>query len=150
MSAPVTPAPVASAIPAMMASAIHVTHQRRRPRLLHLRSMGAKGRGAGGGGDEGQGKAEKRGGERARQQGFHGSLRCAMPDLRQTGVAPINGAETEQFRFSRHQVELRMSDQQPPPDDTDPAQIWGRRIGRALGWLAAGALLINLFTHWLF
>ena len=43
-----------------------------------------------------------------------------------------------------------MTDQQPPPDDADPAQIWGHRIGRALGWLAAGALLINLFTHWLF
>jgi hypothetical protein len=43
-----------------------------------------------------------------------------------------------------------MTDQHPPPDDTDPAQIWGRRIGRALGWVAAAALLINLFTHWLF
>ena len=62
----------------------------------------------------------------------------------------INGAQTEQFRFWRHRVELRMTDQPPPPDDADPAQIWGRRIGRALGWLAAGALLINLFTHWLF
>ena len=134
----------------MMASAIHVAHQRRRSRLLHLRSIGAKGRGAGGGGDEGQGEADKRGGERARQQRFHGSLRCATPDLRQTGVAPINGAETEQFRFSHHRVELGMTNQQPPPDDTDPAQIWGRRIGRALGWLAAGALLVNLFTHWLF
>ena len=68
----------------------------------------------------------------------------------QTWAIPINGAQTEQFRFWRHRVELRMTDQQPPPDDADPAQIWGRRIGRALGWLAAGALLINLFTHWLF
>ena len=43
-----------------------------------------------------------------------------------------------------------MRDQQLPPDHADPAQIWGRRIGRALGALAAGALLVNLFTHWLF
>jgi hypothetical protein len=37
-----------------------------------------------------------------------------------------------------------------PADESDPAQVWGARIGRALGWLAAGALLVNLFTHWLF
>ncbi len=37
-----------------------------------------------------------------------------------------------------------------PPDEGDPAQVWGARVGRALGWLAAGALLVNLFTHWLF
>jgi hypothetical protein len=66
-------------------------------------------------------------------------------------VAHLNGAETKQFRIRRHGVGCGMSDPQPPPDDeTDPAQIWGRRIGRALGWLAAAALLVNLFTHWLF
>jgi hypothetical protein len=43
-----------------------------------------------------------------------------------------------------------MTDRQPPPEGTDPAEIWGRRIGRALGALAAVALLVNLFTHWLF
>ena len=48
------------------------------------------------------------------------------------------------------EVKQAMSDQHPPPDETDPAQIWGRRIGRALGWMAAAALLVNLFTHWLF
>jgi len=150
MPAPVTPAPVTPVIPAMMASAIHVTHRSPRRRLLRPRSIGANRRGAGGGRREAEGEADKRSGERAHQQGFHDSLRRATPDLRQTGVAPINGARTEQFRFSHHRIELRMSDPQPPPDDTDPAQIWGRRIGRALGWLAAGALLINLFTHWLF
>ena len=134
----------------MMVPAIHVPHQLDRCRGLHLRSIGAKRRGAGGGRREAQGEADKRGGEHARQQGFHGSLHCATPDLRQTGVAQINGAETEQFRFFKDAIGLAMSDQQPPPDDADPAQIWGRRIGRALGWLAAGALLVNLFTHWLF
>ena len=133
-----------------MASAIHVAHHGHGAPSLDARSLGAKGRGAGGGGGEGQGEAEKRGGERAHQQGFHGSLHSATLDLRQTGVASINGARTEQFRFLEDAIRLAMSDQQPPPDETDPAQIWGRRVGRALGWLAAGALLINLFTHWLF
>ena len=70
--------------------------------------------------------------------------------MRQIWVAHLNGAETKQFRNRRHGVDCGMSDHQPPPDETDPAQIWGRRIGRALGWLAAAALLVNLFTHWLF
>ena len=65
-------------------------------------------------------------------------------------MAKFNAALTQQFLFARHRLEWRMSDHQPPPDDTDPAQIWGRRIGRALGVLAAIALLANLFTHWLF
>ena len=43
-----------------------------------------------------------------------------------------------------------MSDPQPPSDETDPAQLWGRRVGRALGVLAALVLFVNLFTHWLF
>jgi hypothetical protein len=43
-----------------------------------------------------------------------------------------------------------MTDHEPPPEDQDPAQVWGARIGRALGWLAAAALLVNLLTHWLF
>ena len=134
----------------MMAPAVHVAHHGHRPPGLDARSLRTKGRGAGGGGGEAQGQAKKRGGERAHHQGFHGTLHCATLDLRQTGVAHINVARTEQFRFLTDAIELAMSDQQPPPDDTDPAQIWGRRIGRALGWLAAGALLINLFTHWLF
>jgi hypothetical protein len=50
--------------------------------------------------------------------------------------------------------EAIMSEPSPPtetpPDEGDPAQVWGARVGRALGWLAAGALLVNLFTHWLF
>ena len=144
-------APVASPVPAMVASAIDVTHQRHRPPSLDARGLGAKGRGARGGGRQAQGEAEERGGERAHQQGFHGSLHCATPDLRQTGVALVNGAQTQQFPIPRHGVGCGMTDQRlPPDDDTDPAQIWGRRIGRALGWLAAGALMVNLFTHWLF
>ena len=134
----------------MMAPAIHVARHGHRPPSLHARGFGAMGRGAGGGRRKGQGEADKRGCERARQQGFHGSLHCATLDLRQTIVALVNGAGTEQFRFLKDAIGLAMTDQQPPPEENDPAQIWGRRIGRALGWLAAVALLINLFTHWLF
>jgi hypothetical protein len=32
----------------------------------------------------------------------------------------------------------------------DRVEIWGRRIGRALGVVAAVLLAINLFTHWFF
>jgi len=72
------------------------------------------------------------------------------PGLRQTGVALHNGPQTGQFRFLGDATGVNMTDRQPPPEETDPAQIWGRRIGRALGALAAVALLVNLFTHWLF
>ena len=133
-----------------MAPTIHMPHHAHRPPSLDARGLSAQGRGACGWGGEAQGEADKRGGERAHQQSFHGTLHSATLDLRQTGVASINGARTEQFRFLKDAIRLAMSDQQPPPDETDPAQIWGRRVGRALGWLAAGALLINLFTHWLF
>ncbi|MBV9636607.1 MAG: hypothetical protein JOZ40_18460, partial [Methylobacteriaceae bacterium] len=32
----------------------------------------------------------------------------------------------------------------------DPIEAWGRRVGRALGLLAAILLAVNLFTHFLF
>jgi hypothetical protein len=34
---------------------------------------------------------------------------------------------------------------QAPVDSDDPAELWGRRIGRALGWLAAAFLLYQLY-----
>ena len=32
-----------------------------------------------------------------------------------------------------------------PFDSTDAAELWGRRIGRTLGWLAAAFLLYQLY-----
>lgn len=32
-----------------------------------------------------------------------------------------------------------------PIDATDAAEVWGRRIGRTLGWLAAALLLYQLY-----
>ncbi len=32
----------------------------------------------------------------------------------------------------------------------DSTEVWGRRVGRTLGVIAAIALFINLFTHWWF
>lgn len=32
-----------------------------------------------------------------------------------------------------------------PVDSTDSAELWGRRIGRTLGWLAAAFLLYQLY-----
>jgi hypothetical protein len=87
----------------MMAPATYVARQRGGSGHLRLHSIGARRRGACSGDGEGQGEADKRGGERAHQQGldagFHGFLHCARSDLRQTRVTPINGARTEQFRF---------------------------------------------------
>lgn len=36
----------------------------------------------------------------------------------------------------------------PSDPDEDGAERWGRRIGRALGYVFALLLLLNLFTHW--
>jgi|GEM_PF-6641021 len=41
-----------------------------------------------------------------------------------------------------------MSDQAPDPEDQP--ERWGRLVGRTLGYLFAGLLLLNLFTRWLF
>jgi hypothetical protein len=38
----------------------------------------------------------------------------------------------------------------PVPKTEDRIEIWGRRVGRGLGMILAGALLLNLVTHWLF
>ena len=32
----------------------------------------------------------------------------------------------------------------------DSAEVWGRRVGRTLGWIAAAGLFINLLTRWFF
>jgi hypothetical protein len=36
------------------------------------------------------------------------------------------------------------------PATLDRVEIWGRRIGRGLGFIAAAVLAVNLFTHWFF
>jgi len=45
-------------------------------------------------------------------------------------------------------VRISMSDQAPDPEDQP--ERWGRLVGRTLGYLFAGLLLLNLFTRWLF
>ena len=35
-------------------------------------------------------------------------------------------------------------------DRADPIEVWGRRVGRGLGFVAVVLLVINLFTHWFF
>ncbi|HEY8580718.1 MAG TPA: hypothetical protein VIL72_12580 [Beijerinckiaceae bacterium] len=32
----------------------------------------------------------------------------------------------------------------------DPAVVWGRRVGRAIGYGLLALLVVNLFTRWLF
>lgn len=34
--------------------------------------------------------------------------------------------------------------------DCDPVEIWGRRIGRVIGWVVALLLAANLVRHWFF
>lgn len=40
----------------------------------------------------------------------------------------------------------------PPPggESGDPAEMWGRRVGRALGYGLLVVLIVNLFTGWFF
>ena len=88
-------APVAAAIPAIVASAIHMPNQRSRSRRFRAGGFRPNRRGAGGGGCEGKGEAEGGCGERAQHEGleacFHGSLHCATPDLRLIGWPPSTG-----------------------------------------------------------
>jgi hypothetical protein len=36
-----------------------------------------------------------------------------------------------------------------PDDNEDAAEVWGRLVGRALGYGAALLLLLNLFARWI-
>ena len=40
--------------------------------------------------------------------------------------------------------------EEDPDEAHDPAVVWGRRVGRALGVALVIALAYNLFGHWLF
>ena len=35
-------------------------------------------------------------------------------------------------------------------DARDPAVVWGRRVGRGIGYGLLALLIVNLFTRWLF
>ncbi|MBV8567665.1 MAG: hypothetical protein JO273_19625 [Methylobacteriaceae bacterium] len=53
-------------------------------------------------------------------------------------------------------IQRRRASEGAPGDDgrggtvSDGIEVWGRRVGRALGLLAAALLAVNLFTHWFF
>lgn len=35
-------------------------------------------------------------------------------------------------------------------DENDPVEVWARRVGRIVGYALLVALIVNLFTGWLF